>query len=604
MTRKRGQTRARRASPAGRRVRRTIARTLSPTAGRARPVSLDGWSAPARDWVRLGAEEEAVRGSAARLARREFADRVWRKDPFAWKSDENHRAIIEDALGWLDAPGEMQRRERELVDWAHRARQGRRHVVLCGMGGSSLAPEVFARVLGDPLAPELVVLDSTSPEQVRGVLERIDLDATLFLIASKSGGTLETLTHLRFFHELVRRRTGSDERAGAQFVAITDSGSPLEKLAVEQRFSEVFENLPAIGGRYSALSYFGLVPAALCGVDLTRLLEGASEAAETCRAAGAANPGVTLGAALGTFARAGRDKATIVCSPEVAPFGAWLEQLIAESTGKEGVGIVPVDGEPLGWPEDYGSDRLFAYERLDGSAGNGDLDARLDRLAEEGHPVVARAWKDRTDLGARMFVWEFAIAVAGAILEIDPFDQPNVKESKDNTAAVLRGFERDGTLPRSRGREENGLVLRGDRPETLLGRARAGRDYLALQAYVDRNPENEAALEELRRELRNRTRCATTVGFGPRFLHSTGQLHKGGPKEGVFFQLVAPGAADVAIPGSPYGFSVFLEAQALGDEKALRERKLPFCGAAAAGSSREAIAAWARTLTRALGKRR
>jgi len=558
----------------------------------------------ARDWVRLGAEEGAVRGNVERLVRREFADRVWRKDPFAWKSDENHRAIIEDALGWLDAPGEMQRRERELVDWAHHARQGRRHVVLCGMGGSSLAPEVFARVLGDPLAPELIVLDSTSPEQVRDVLDRVDLDATLFLIASKSGGTLETLTHFRFFHDRVRRRTGSDEKSGSQFVAITDSGSPLEKLAIDHRFAEVFENLPAIGGRYSALSYFGLVPAALCGVNLSVLLERAAEAAESCREAGASNPGVLLGAALGTLARGGRDKATLVCSPELAPFGAWLEQLVAESTGKEGVGIVPVDGEPVGWPEDYGADRVFVYERLDGAPGNGDLDQRLSRLSEDGHPVLARAWSDRLDLGARMFVWEFAAAVAGAVLEIDPFDQPNVQESKDNTGAVLKAFEREHVLPRGRGRKSGGLLFRGEHPESLLARARPGRDYLALQAYVDRDPESEATLAALRRELRNRTRCATTVGFGPRFLHSTGQLHKGGPKEGVFFQLVAPGERDVAIPGSPYGFSVFLEAQAVGDEKALRGRNLPFCGATGVGTSREALHAWSRVLSEALEKRK
>ena len=560
----------------------------------------DGRSAPARDWIRLGAGETAIRRSAERLAREEFVDRVWRKDPFAWKSDEKHRAVIENALGWLDAPGEMQRRERELVDWAHHAQQGRRHVVLCGMGGSSLAPEVFARVLGRRGEPELIVLDSTSPEEVRDVLGRIDIDATLFLISSKSGGTLETLTHFRFFHDRVRRRVGSDERAGAQFVAITDTGSPLEKLAKENRFAEVFENLPGIGGRYSALSYFGLVPAALCGADVSLLLERAAEAAESCRAPGAGNPGLRLGAALGVLARKGRNKATLVCSPAVAPFGAWLEQLIAESTGKEGVGIVPVDGEPLGWPEDYGRDRVFLYERVGGASGNAALDQKLDRLSEEGHPVLARAWRDRADLGARMFVWEFAVAVAGAVLEIDPFDQPNVQESKDNTASVLAQFTRAKSLPHPRGRRAGDLVFRGEKPEALLSRARPGRDYLALQAYVDRNPENEATLAAVRRDLRNRTRCATTAGFGPRFLHSTGQLHKGGPKEGIFLQLVDPGPDDVPIPGSPYGFAVFLEAQALGDEKALRGRNLPFCGATGSGPSRAALAEWADVLRGAM----
>ena len=560
---------------------------------------------PGRDWSRLGPGARGVRETAERLAREEIVDRIWRRDAFVWKSDEKHRAIIEDALGWLDAPSEMLRRARDLGEWAARARRGRRHVVLCGMGGSSLAPEVFGRVLGRPEAPELIVLDATSPEQVRDAAARIDPGATLFLISSKSGGTLETLSQFRFFHERVLRRTGSTERAGGQFVAITDSGSPLEKLAIENAFADVFENLPGIGGRYSALSYFGLVPAALCGVDLPRLLERADEAAQACHALDVRNPGLSLGAALGRFARDGRDKATLVCSAAIAPFGAWLEQLVAESTGKEGVGIVPIDGEPLGWPEDYAADRFFLYERLDGAEGAGESDEKLDRLAREGHPVRVRAWRDRYDLGARMFVWEFAIAVAGAVLGIDPFDQPNVQESKDNTNAVLAGFERTKTLPRERGRRApGGVLLHGETPERLLANARGGRGYLALQAYADRSPRNEETLLRLRRDLRNRTRCATTVGFGPRFLHSTGQLHKGGPPEGLFLQFVDPGEGDVPIPGASYGFATFLEAQAIGDEKALRSRGLPFSGATAAGPSADALSAWADRVRTALEKRK
>ncbi|HWC64639.1 MAG TPA: transaldolase, partial [Thermoanaerobaculia bacterium] len=273
-----------------------------------------------RDWLRLGPDGRRVREVEGRLAREEFVDRVWRRDAFAWKSDEKHRAIIENALGWLDAPSEMLRRAQDLEGWAAHARRGSAHVVLCGMGGSSLAPEVFARILGRPGAPELIVLDATSPEQVREVSGRIDLDATLFLISSKSGSTLETISQFRHFHDLVLRRAGSPERAGERFVAITDSGSPLEKLAIENRFADVFENLPGIGGRYSALSYFGLVPAALCGADLPRLLERADEAAQACRAPDGRNPALALGAALGHFAAAGRDKATIVCTAAVAPF--------------------------------------------------------------------------------------------------------------------------------------------------------------------------------------------------------------------------------------------------------------------------------------------
>ena len=561
--------------------------------------------APARDWLRLGPEGSRVREIEARLGREEFVDRVWRRDAFAWKSDEKHRAIIEDALGWLDAPSEMLRRAQDLEGWAAHARRDRRHVVLCGMGGSSLAPEVFGRILGRPEAPELIVLDSTSPEQVRDASARIDPDATLFLVSSKSGGTLETITQFRYFHEQVLRRAGSAERAGEQFVAITDSGSPLEKLAIENRFADVFENLPGIGGRYSALSYFGLVPAALCGVDLPRLLERADEAAQACRARGGRNPGLALGAALGRFAAAGRDKATIVCTAAIAPFGPWLEQLVAESTGKEGAGIVPVDGEPLGWPEDYAPDRFFLYERLDGAEDAGPIDEKLDRLAQEGHPVRARAWRDRYDLGARMFVWEFAVAVAGAVLGIDPFDQPNVQESKDNTNAVLAEYGRTKSLPRERGRrDERGIAFHGETLERLVAQARPGRDYLALQAYADRSPKNEDTLLRLRRELRNRTHCATTVGFGPRFLHSTGQLHKGGPHEGVFLQVVDPGESDVAIPGAGYGFATFLEAQAIGDEKALRSRGLPFSGAVGSGPSADALSAWADRVRSALEKRK
>jgi len=559
----------------------------------------------ARDWVRLGAETTAVESTLAKLAADEFAARAWSRDPFIWKADEKHRAVISDALGWLDAPSEMRRRSRELAEWAAHARRGRRYVVVCGMGGSSLAPEVFGRVLGRADAPELLVLDSTSPEQVRSVRERIDPDSTLFVIASKSGSTLETLCHFRYFHAEVARRSRSEEETGEHFVAVTDSGSPLEKLAAEHRFAEVFENLPGIGGRYSALSYFGLVPAALCGVDLALLLGRAEEAAQACRSHGADNPGLVLGAALATLARAGRNKATLVCSPAIAPFGAWLEQLVAESTGKEGVGIVPVDGEPLGWPEDYGSDRFFLYERLGGDAENGDADARLERLAEEGHPVQARAWKDPYDLGGRMFTWELAIAAAGAVLGIDPFDQPNVQESKDNTRTVLAEFERTRSLPQEKPKlADHGLAFTGDLPASLFAKVRAGRDYIAIQAYVERNEENEKTLRGVRRILRDRTRCATTVGFGPRFLHSTGQLHKGGPREGIFLQLVDPGPADVPIPGAAYGFATFLRAQAIGDEKALRERGLPVSRAAASSPSRAALPAWAEHLRRAAeGKR-
>jgi glucose-6-phosphate isomerase len=559
----------------------------------------------ARSWfLRLGGSTAAHGEALRRVERQDFAGRIWRKDPTLWKSDSAHRKIIESALGWLDVPETMRQRAGDILRWARGVRaSGVRHVVLCGMGGSSLAPEVFAKTFQSPDWPRLLVLDSTSPEQIGETEKSIELNRTLFLICSKSGTTLETLSHFRYFHARVEEALGSAPEAGKRFAAITDPGSPLEELARSRGFGRIFSNFPDIGGRYSALSYFGLVPAALCGADIRRLLDRAVAARGACDASlsAAENAGSVLGAALGGLAARGRDKATVFCSPEIASFGTWLEQLVAESTGKEGRGIVPVEGEPPGEPGSYGEDRFFLYERLAGTADRS-LDEKMDDLARAGHPVAAFSLADRYDLAARMFVWEFAVAVAGALLGIDAFDQPNVQESKDNTAQVLADFVKRGSFrPEKASWSSHGLEFFGKTLGSFLEGARRGRDYVALQAYAARGERNEETLARLRAAIRDHTRCAVTVGFGPRFLHSTGQLHKGGPDEGLFLQFVARPREDLKIPEAPYGFTTFFEAQALGDEQALKKRRRRFLKAFYEGDSAEGLDRLARVAAVALG---
>jgi glucose-6-phosphate isomerase len=424
------------------------------------------------------------------------------------------------------------------------ATDGLRTAVLLGMGGSSLAPEVLAKAFGSAGgALELIVLDTTHPATIERVTGELDLDRTLFVVASKSGTTTETLSHLAHFWELVPR--------GDRFAAITDPGTPLEALGAERRFRRVFANPADIGGRYSALSLFGLVPAALIGAPLRELLD----AADRMRAAGvgapaADDPAVVLGAALGESAVAGRDKLTLVLPEGIAGLGDWIEQLIAESTGKEGTGIVPVVGEPLGAPGAYGRDRVFVAW--------GDPDG-VDELESAGHPVVRLEYGGEPEqLGAEFFRWELATAVAGHVLGINPFDQPNVQEAKDATKQILEaGAAEDPGL------DDVGAVLK----EVGAG------DYVAIMAYLDRTPGTEDALQRARVAIRDRHRVATTVGFGPRFLHSTGQLHKGGPNTGVFVQVVDGGrAVDVPVPGHPYSFGALIDAQALGDLRSLRTR--------------------------------
>jgi glucose-6-phosphate isomerase len=451
-------------------------------------------------------------------------------------------------------------------------------VVLLGMGGSSLWPEVLSLVWrnqGEKAGAALHVLDNTDPAAVAAVDEKIGGRKTLFVVASKSGGTIEIQAFERFFWQRTLGKSGGDvAAAGASFAAITDPATRLGQLAEEKHYRRVFINPADIGGRYSALSFFGLVPAALAGADVGALLGSAAELAAASGAGvpAAESPGLVLGAAIGAAAAAGRDKLTLVISPDIASFGSWIEQLIAESSGKEGKGIVPIDLEPVGAPASYGADRLFVYIRS--SAADAKQDAAVAALEKAGQPVVTIAVDRREALGREIFRWEMATAVACALLGVNPFDEPNVTEAKVATSALLAQHAADGKLPvpqQSQQLEDVCEVGDVDRIRAHLASA-APTDYLAFCAYFVRTPARDAALTRMRVACRDRSRNATTLGYGPRFLHSTGQLHKGGPNTGVFLQLTADAAADLPVPGESYTFATLRDAQALGDLQVLKRR--------------------------------
>jgi transaldolase/glucose-6-phosphate isomerase len=494
------------------------------------------------------------------------AKRVWQHDESLWGGPGVPE--IGNRLGWLTISEKMLEHAPELNAFVEQVKaDGFTDTVLLGMGGSSLGPEVIRRSYGQiPGALRLHVLDSTDPGAVLGVERAVDLETTLFIVSSKSGGTVETLSHMRYFFD----RTGGD---GRRFVAVTDPGGPLVDLARERGFRHVFENDPDIGGRYSVLSYFGLVPAALAGVNLEALLHRAQVAEQNCTHfdASASNSGLWLGIAMGELALQGRDKATFVVSEPISSFGLWVEQLIAESTGKHGKGILPVAGEPLGDPDCYGDDRVFAYLR-DPDSADPDTDAKMEALARAGHPTLTLAVHGPADLGRIFFFAEFATAVAGWALGINPFDQPNVQEAKDNTARVLESI--------APGRAEPGPSRTAgpsaDAPASDLAPILEASppQYVAILGYVTPSDEFDAAVEELRVRIRDRTKATTTFGYGPRYLHSTGQYHKGGPPNGVFLQLYARAPEDVEIPESGYSFEHLKNAQALGDAQTLQEHGL------------------------------
>jgi transaldolase/glucose-6-phosphate isomerase len=484
----------------------------------------------------------------------EVAKRVWARDESLWGGPGVPE--IGNRLGWLTISEKLLEHAGDLHEFAEAAKaDGLEHAVLLGMGGSSLGPEVLRRSYGDvPGGMRLHVLDSTDPGAVLATERAIELDKTLFIVSSKSGGTIETLSHMRYFYE----RTGGN---GSQFCAVTDPGSPLVELAHERGFRHVFENDPDIGGRYSVLSYFGLVPAACAGVNIEALLRRAQVAEQNCAQFDSAqsNSGLWLGSVMGESALHGRDKLTYVVSDPIASFGLWVEQLIAESTGKEGKGILPVAGEPLGDPDVYGDDRAFAYLRNEDEP-DAELDAAIEALGRAGHPTTTgRIIGGASDLGRIFFFAEFAVAVAGWAIGINPFDQPNVQEAKDNTARILKEGLPD---------EEPGSL-----DELLAGAAPP--KYIAIVGYVTPSEEFDAAVADLRVALRERTKCATTFGYGPRYLHSTGQYHKGGPPNGLFIQLYQPPADDVEIPEAGYTFGHLKNAQALGDMQTLRAHGLP-----------------------------
>ena len=544
-----------------------------------------------------GAYEDAVR----RARDERWAERLWDRDTTLWSDKPRVQEGIADRLGWLDAPAEFTDRIPALEGFGEGARDaGFTTAVVGGMGGSSLAPDVFHRTFGSGDGwLDLRVLDSTDPAAVAAVVDDLDPLSTLWIVASKSGTTTEPLAFQADAWDRAERALRAhdaprNEHAGELMIAITDPGKAVEAIPHHDGLREVFLNPPDIGGRYSALTYVGLVPASLIGLDLDALLASAQAMAGACREPDPeANPGVSLGLALGTLARAGRDKLTILADPAIDSFGAWLEQLIAESTGKLGTGIVPVDREPLGRIESYGNDRVFVRLTLadDGAEATAG-DAIAHAAAAAGHPVIRIAITDPMDLGGEAFRWEVATAIAGAVLGIDPFDQPNVEEAKNLTRKVLAAAE-SGEAPPATAEPllvdpVSGITLHGDAALRLtdgdaslvgeLARHLARRKpnaYLALQAFIAPTPASDAALDRIRALLRDATRCATTAGYGPRFLHSTGQLHKGGPATGWFLQLTSDHPVDRPIPGWPYTFGQLIDAQAAGDFAAIESHELP-----------------------------
>jgi len=514
--------------------------------------------------------------------------RLWDRDASLWTGDDESKW-----LGWLDIVEEQAAHQDELQKFAKEVHlRGFEHILLLGMGGSSLCPEVLRMTFGRiPQFPNLHVLDSTDPAQVKAFEHQIDIAKTLFIVSSKSGSTLEPNIFKQYFFERTKQTVGANN-AGKQFIAITDPGSKMQQVAEGDHFLRIFFGRPSIGGRYSALSNFGMVPAAAIGIDTKKFL---SRTAEMVRACGPGtsveeNPGAALGIILGTAAKAGRDKVTIITSPGISDLGAWLEQLLAESTGKIGKGIIPVDREALTSPDVYGNDRVFAYVRLENGV-DADQESKVAAIEKAGHPVVRITMADTYDLGAEFFRWEIATAVAGAIIGINAFNQPDVEASKIATRNLTSEYEKTGSLPAEKPILEDGGVklftddknaadlakaAGGDKSlagylKAHLTRIKAG-DYFAVLGYIQMNAEHEQSLQKIRHAVRDKKHVATCLGFGPRFLHSTGQAYKGGPNTGVFLQITCDDAVELPVPGQKYTFGIVKAAQARGDFQVLAER--------------------------------
>jgi transaldolase/glucose-6-phosphate isomerase len=520
------------------------------------------------------------------LEKGKVAARIWKHDPAIWTRDRVGAKLIRERLGWLNAPAAAMGMIPEFVKFRESClKAGFTHAVLLGMGGSSLAPEVmrdiFAAGPRKTKGLKFIILDSTDPGQVRATARWAPVGKTLYIVASKSGGTTEVDAMLRFFWE--REEAAAGRKAGAAFIAITDPGTSLEKLAKDQHFRRTFLAEKTVGGRFSALTPFGLVPAALMGLDLPALLGSAADMQKACGAGqpAGANPGLALGALVGEANLKGRDKLTVITDNLFMPFGPWLEQLVAESSGKQGKGILPVVQEPTVKPSQYGKDRLFIYIRTDGQAAG-----QVEALRRAGQPVVTLSCTAPADLGGEFFRWGFATAIACSIMEVNAFDQPDVQDNKDRTKAKLGEFWQRGALQDGKALWENNRFtvygkIKGDIAKCksladvlklFVAEIKPG-DYLALNAYLPRNEENLTLLQQMRTSLLKYRGNATTIGFGPRFLHSTGQLHKGGRNNGVFFQITADPQKDIPIPGQPYSYATLERAQALGDLEALLARR-------------------------------
>jgi glucose-6-phosphate isomerase len=515
--------------------------------------------------------------------------RLWRGDPSLWTGEDE-----DNWVGWLPIVEDQLAHLKQLNDAATDAAQaGFTHALLLGMGGSSLCPEVLKITYGkQPGHPELHVLDSTDPAQIKSIESQVDLPRTLCIVASKSGSTLEPNIFKQYFFDRMQQTVGK-EKAGEHFIAITDPGSKMQQVAERDHFRKIFFGVASIGGRYSALSNFGMVPAAIMGLDLSKFLQRTNEMVQACKPEIPAdqNPGAILGAILGSLGNLGRNKVTFITSPGIHDLGAWLEQLIAESTGKIGKGLIPVDREALGAPEVYGNDRIFIHLRLANEPDTSQKQ-KLDALRSAGHPVVEIELADTYDLGQEFFRWEIATAVAGSILKINPFNQPDVEASKIVTRQLTEQYEKTGKLPEEAPLFDDGSIklftdernaanlnkLAGtDHSLTGFLRAHLSQftpgDYMALLGYIEMNDAHEESLQAIRHAVRDRKHVATCLGFGPRFLHSTGQAYKGGPNTGVFLQITCDDANDLPVPGQKYTFGIVKAAQARGDFQVLADRK-------------------------------
>ncbi len=536
--------------------------------------------------IEFGKNESEIKSAFSSLDEKQIARRIFRKDPYVWKSGEEETKAIRNRLGWLNINDFINRSD-DIINFAKEIKNEKfKYVVLLGMGGSSLCPEVVRETFGSKQGyPQLIMLDNTDPAAVKNVESQIDLNKTLFIVASKSGTTTETLSFDHYFFNLLKEK-GTDN-PGAQFAAITDDGTPLQDEARERKFRKVFTNPEDYGGRYSALSYFGLVPMALIGVDIKEILHNAHQMEISCGPfiPSESNPAVSLGTSLGMNARLGRDKATFILSESINAFGYWVEQLIAESTGKEGKGILPVEGEDTGKPEAYSNDRVFIYMH----AGNDEKqkdERKLNALHEAGHPVIKIDLKNKLALGAEFFRWELATAAAGRIIDVNPFNEPNVAESKKNSKDLLNEWKEKGSFPDGEpviSQNDISIYFNNEADWAPKGKSLASflnsftklaksPDYLSMLAYFLQKPQRQKLLHQIRMKLRNNLKIATTLGYGPRYMHSTGQLHKGGPNKGVYMMFTYKAENDLAIPGKDYGFATLQKAQALGDFHSLNDK--------------------------------